>query len=258
MNPPPLPGPQKRRSSNTTLWIVLGVVAAVVALGSAIFLAILIPTVGKVRDTARRALDHAYLRQILQASLIWSSDHDGNLPPAHLDLDGNPDTPKEATIQAVAAALARDGGLNDQSMWFSLTDPHGGADTVAAAQDRRVWSETHGLDPAFARQGAFAWDYATGLSLSLPSTTPVAWTRGLRTDGTWDPATAVYRGDGGWIAFLGGNVQFFRDLRSTPLMRADGKETSNILETLPPDALIVGAGPGTLNGTHGRGPAATP
>ena len=38
----------------------------------------------------------------------------------------------------------------------------------------------------------------------------------------------------------------------TPLVRPDGTPTSNILETLPATARVVGSGPGTLHGHTGR------
>lgn len=110
------------------------------------------------------------------------------------------------------------------------------------------------VSASFASEDVLAWDFATGLTFNLSPLTPVAWTRGLRTDGTWDPAGGVHGAKGGHVAFLGGNVQFFRDLRSTPLVRADGTTTSNILEALPASARVVGSGPGTLHGSRGLRP----
>lgn len=54
-------------------------------------------------------------------------------------------------------------------------------------------------------------------------------------------AQPLYGGDGGYIAFLGGNVAFYRNLSETgeQLVRFDGKgKTSNILEALPPGTRI--------------------
>ncbi len=109
------------------------------------------------------------------------------------------------------------------------------------------------LEPAFASEPVLSWDFVTGLNLNLPPTTPIAWTRGLQTDGTWDVHGGVCGGDGGHIMFLGGNVAYFRDLKSAPLTRPDGTPTSNVLEALPGSARVVGAGPATLQGKAGLG-----
>jgi len=76
-------------------------------------------------------------------------------------------------------------------------------------------------------------------------TTPVAWTRGLRPDGTWAP-DSPYAGEGGHVVFLDGNVVFFRRIDGG-LRRFDGKGmTSNILEALPPGARVGEAAPSAL------------
>lgn len=240
--PPPLPPTDATpKPSRRTLWIVLGCSAAVFVFSLPILLAILIPTVGKVRETAQRTVAASNLRQIAQASLLVAVTNDEKLPSS-------------GSIQDVAVALAKDGGLNEAAMWFTATDqgrrgpaPYPDGAGVILGSDHAT------IDPVFAAQQVFAWDYATGLTIGLPANTPLAWTRGLRADGTWDPNAGVYGGAGGIIAFLGGNVGFFPDLKATPLARSDGSPTSNILETLPPTARVVGSGPGTLHGATGRG-----
>jgi hypothetical protein len=78
--------------------------------------------------------------------------------------------------------------------------------------------------------------------MSDPSTTPIAFTRGLKADGTWDNnadggARSVYGEDGGHIAFLGGNVQFYKDLGDSDatgrLTKTNGKPTVDIRQTIP-------------------------
>jgi hypothetical protein len=256
MNPPPLPSspvaatpPPPRKSSNSTVWIVVAVVCVALFFGVGIFAAILIPTIGKVRETARRTVDSSNERQILQSTVIWATGHNGALPPARISASGEPGGTSYATVYGVAAALAREGGLNDATMWVSASDTH--ATAPQPAQLGAVIDASGQLDPAFAQQTSIAWDFATGLTTSMPATTPVVWTRGLRTDGTWDPQNGVYGSDGGIVGFLGGNVLFVRDLRSQPLAKPGGGSTSNILETLPAGARVVGSGPGTLNGQAG-------
>jgi hypothetical protein len=254
LTPQSSPPPKSRAALWITLWSLLCLVGIG---GGAGGFAILIATTGKVQERARRTIDSSNLRQIAQAALIWANDHDGKLPPVHLTTSGRLSKTNFASVHSVAATLAREGGLDDASVWSSPADPHD-ADTM---QDldyyQTVLSDDESeLAEEFSVDMVLACDFATGLDTALPTTTPIAWTRGLREDGTWDPATAVYGGDGGHIVFLGGNVTFYQDLKTNPLRRADGQLTSNILEALPPNARVVGIGPGTLHGTQGKGPSA--
>jgi hypothetical protein len=226
---PPLPGGAPRKTSSTTL--ILVIVGAFV-LGSAVLVAILaailIPVASRAREQALRTADSANLRLIVQATLVCENS-EGRMPPVKIRADGSVGGTEDATIQSVAAMLARSGGLNDTGIWMARSDERSGAPAEDAA----------------------SWDYVTGLSVVMSANTPLAWTRGLRTDGTWDPATGVYGGDGGHIAFLGGHVVFFQDLAMAGLTTPDGRPTTNILEALPPGTRVVGAGPGTLHGKRG-------
>lgn len=171
-----------------------------------------------LRETARRSVAGSNLRQIGQASLIYASDHGDKLPAAE-------------NLWEYAGELARGGGLNDASIWMSGGDPaNDGAwtklSTVLSAGRR-------GLEPSF-RAMAPSWAVALGdLAVTeLTSTTPIAWTRGLRPDGTW-PAHAPNGTDGGHVVFLWGNVVFYRNTKGV-FHRFDGQGmTSNVLEALP-------------------------
>ncbi|MEX2382116.1 MAG: hypothetical protein WD490_07020 [Opitutales bacterium] len=190
------------------------------------------------------------IRLIGQASLIYSNDNRERLPGSEL-VSGQ--GKKASTIHEVARLLAREGGLNDATIWVSDGDSVGaGAGTALSTvlDDSRTT-----LHPLFAAQEVMAFDYATGLHTGLSSWTPIAWTRGLQDDGTWSE-NGVYGSAGGFIVFLGGNVAPYRDLTEDggALRRLDGSRTSNILETLPPDARVVGSGPGTLQGSRGSEP----
>jgi hypothetical protein len=85
---------------------------------------------------------------------------------------------------------------------------------------------------------------ASGIhALANPSTTPVAWTRGLQRNGKWRAFGAadsgIYGDSGGFIVFLDGHVEFHRDLGKDGgrLIRyGDGIPTADIMEALPPGA----------------------
>ncbi len=198
---------------------------------------------GRVRrgniDSDDGEIHASNLRQVGQASLIFANDHNDHLP-------GGDDV---ETIHDVARLLALRAGLNDASMWITGGDAQSGVeDSLTTVLDR----SRQGLDSQFAAQDIVAIDFATNLRMDMPSWTPIAWTRGLREDGTWDER-GTFGTSGGFVVFLGGNVARVSDLASEGgrLRRPDGTPTANILEALPPEARVVGSGPATLHGSTG-------
>jgi hypothetical protein len=205
----------------SSAWFGLSVAACLVLIAGAV----LLPAVGKCRASASRPIASSNLRQIGQAALIYASDHNGQLPVV-------------ADVWGYAAELAKGGGLNDASMWGTESDPANAEaltdmKTVLTPNRKEFNPEFKTLKPSWAVP-------ITTLTIAAPSGTPIAWTRGLRSDGTWS-SNSPFGTDGGHIVFLGGNVQWFRNLtaKENQLLRFDGKgTTSNILEALPPGTRI--------------------
>lgn len=217
-----------------TLIELLTVIAIIGILAS-----ILIPTVGRVRESARRTVDSSNVRQIGQAALIYGNDNRESLPPMNLAWANNSLGPTGSTgstdIKLFAAALAAQGGLNDANIWFS------GSDRKTAPQNLSTIlnPQRNGLQTewnAITHTSFQAWG---GLTLGLPSTTPIAFTRGLTLQGEWSQTgtQSVYGKDGGHIVFLGGNVNFYRNITGDnelvggPASGGDGR-TANILQTV--------------------------
>jgi len=206
----------------------------------AILASILLPTFGRVSDCGGRSVDASNLRQIGQASFIYANDHREDLPGLNLNSVGEI-TPGRSTpgIHAIAAALARHGGLNDATLWVSRSDrtPHLTVSSLTVVLDRASMT----VSPAFA-DSPVSYQYVAGLSTNAAPTTPLAFTRGLQSDGNWtdDAAISVYGRDGGYMTFMGGNVAFYRDLRGRggELKNPRGGLTSNLLEAVPGDARI--------------------
>lgn len=188
--------------------------------------AIIIPSSGRVRESSRRAVDASNLRQIGQASLIAATELQNKMPGALAE-----------DVWDYARITARWGGLNDAHIWASLvetaqTEHRHRLSTVLAA-DRAT------LDPEFAAfKPAWAVALHPDMSIDLPATTPIAWTRGLLPDGTW-AAHAPNGKVGGHVVFFGGNVAFLRDTRNAFDRFDGGGKSSNILDALPPGARIA-------------------
>lgn len=242
--------PPRRRRAGFTLIELLTVIAII-----GILAAIVIPTVGTVREKAQRAVDASNLREIVKAAMIYAGENQDRLPdPAMI--------PTEALTAPSApflwpGILARQGMLTDPSFYFAKNDPlfSGIYPTSILSPGTRTV-----LDPSFTTDRSLSIEFVSGVRLGDPPTTPVAFTRGLRPDGTWDPVTGVYGDAGGFVAYLGGSV-IFHPSTATGKFRSyrTGRPTDNILHAIPYNPAApeqsarvwgtTGAGTGSPTGT---------
>ncbi|RRJ97417.1 prepilin-type N-terminal cleavage/methylation domain-containing protein [Opitutaceae bacterium TAV4] len=198
-----------------------------------ILAAIIIPTVGKVRQTAQRSVASSNLRQIGQASLIYATDNSDKLPGTQnaTTASGAAD---DTTILGVAYQLAYQGGLNDAQIWFA------GSCTTSEAQSTIMSSDANKtVLTTFSNATTYtAYAYTQGLRADDASTIPVAFSRQLGTDGKWVKGTGTnlspWGTDGGHIVFLGGNVAWYKDTTADrALVSSNGATSVNIVNTLP-------------------------
>ncbi|MEX2380980.1 MAG: type II secretion system protein [Opitutales bacterium] len=219
-----------------TLIELLTVIAIIGILAS-----ILIPTVGKVRETARRTVDASNVRQIVQGGIIFASDNNERLPPSRIGTDGRTSSTgrvAQATIWTWAAALAQAGVLNDAELYVSGSDTRANSSNMSTILNR----QRNAVHENFNNE-ELSVQAVAGLTMGHSSTVPVAFTRGLQTrNGQWAD-DAVYGTQGGHIGFLGGNVNFHRDLGASAadgeLIGSNGERTNNILNTI-----VSGSGDG--------------
>jgi prepilin-type N-terminal cleavage/methylation domain-containing protein len=236
-----------------TLIELLTVIAIVGILAALIF-----PTIGKVRETAQRTVDANNLREIVKAATIYAADNNDRLPDPAALLAQNPVPVTGGTAPFLwAGVLAQRGILTDPTFYFAKNDPAFNGTYPAAIVtpgNRAV------LDPSFTTNRTLSFEFVGGLRMSDPPSTPVAFTRGLLTDGTWSADTGVYKDAGGHVAFLGGSVQFYPNLNeaASQLTLNNGRKGPSVLQALPfnpnPAAnprvyATTPAGVGTVGGT---------
>jgi prepilin-type N-terminal cleavage/methylation domain-containing protein len=190
-----------------------------------ILAAILIPTVGRVRESARRAVDSSNIRQIVQASLIFANDNNGALPQSNTSFGSGTGAPignagGVGNVRNIAAALAAQGGLNDAQIWVTQSDSNATQSGLSTVVD-----STNAMHTAFSTAN-LSVGYTLGLTTSRPSTTPVAYTRSINPSSNTF-STAVYNGEGGFIGYLGGNVAWVRSGASGAFINAQTGETTN-------------------------------
>lgn len=217
--------PLRRSSLGFTLIELLTVIAII-----GILAAIVIPTVGSVREKAQRAVDANNLREIAKAAMIYASDNKDRLP--------NPDTIASSGVMNDAnkvflwpGILARTRALSDPSFYFSKIDPEFDGivpDAIINPDNNKT------LDSSFASGRELSFEFVGGLKMSDPPSTPIAFTRGLLSSGNWDPERGVYGDTGGYVVYLGGNVEFYPDTATDKFIDAStGQRTDNILRAIP-------------------------
>ncbi len=202
-----------------------------------ILAAIIIPTVGRVRDMASRAAGQSDIRSIAQIYFAYSVD--SARPRNIVRQTWGAGTATVESPQEWAAVLADQADLNDASVYFLNFDPdvenaEAGGLAVPSVVGNFVDGTLTGVDADFS-----AFDVSVtvvrGLSTRLPSSsTPIVWTSGLETGGTWIDLSP-YRGDGGHIGFVDGHVEWHRSLGTAAegaLIGTDRSRTNNILETI--------------------------
>jgi prepilin-type N-terminal cleavage/methylation domain-containing protein/prepilin-type processing-associated H-X9-DG protein len=239
---------QKRKSSLSgfTLIELLTVIAII-----GILAAILIPAVGKVREVANKSTSASNMRSIAVSYATFSQSGGRTKVLNQNRLTG---AGFGATVQGVAQFLGDEVDLTDASLWRIGVDP-----IVIASEPNpptvgfRDGSGTYTANTQFA-SSPVSYDFVLGVGGNDPTTTtPLLWTRGLGTNGTWDNTTPWQRG--GHIAYLDGHVTFYNELDDQEeglVNRTTGQLTANYTEALSSLATVLAAEDSNPGGGTGQ------
>ena len=223
-------GSASRRSSKLAAFTLIELLTVIAIIG--ILAAIVIPTVGTVREKAQRAVDGNSVREILKAAQIYAGDNQDRLP------DPQPASIPNTVLNTPQLAwkwpgiLAKNNILTDPTFYFAKNDPaFNGTYPQFIIQPT---AQRNTLHNTFIQGRSPSWEFVGGVKMSDKATTPVIYTRGLQSNGLWSTTSGVYRETGGFIAFLGGNVSFYSNVQGTnsPFFSNNPNSTS---QTKPQD-----------------------
>jgi prepilin-type N-terminal cleavage/methylation domain-containing protein len=220
-------------ASGFTLIELLTVIAII-----GILAAIVIPTVGSVREKAQRAVDGNNVREILKAATVYASDNQDRLPdPINIS---NTVLASSQQVWKWPGVLAKYKILDNADFYFSKSDPYNTTATDPIQFIIQPSTQRNSLHSSFTKSGRTpSWEFIGGVKMSDSPQTPVVYTRGLQSNGTWSPTSGTYKDAGGYIAFLGGNVAFYPNLgtnQTSPLLSNNPSSTS---QTKPLDVRLA-------------------
>ena len=210
------------------LLMVLGVMG--------VLMGMLIPSVGVVREKAQKMATAHKLRQVGLAVATYHSATGRSLSG-----DG---------LAEWMERLAAETGVREGPLFIFEEDPQVAAmaeqvpPVLVEQPQPGNWSVIEGFAGL-----PFGLAVASGVSpLANPSTTPVAWTRGLTALGTWlsfgQERSGIYGDAGGFIVFLDGHVEFHTDLNRDGGQLVDsatGARTADIRRALGPGVRVYDA-----------------
>lgn len=207
-----------------------------------ILAAILIPAVGAVRIKAAQASSQSNLKQIALAYNNFSIS--GSRTRIITEGAWQEGSFQANTPDQWPQVLAEFGGLNDGALYFISSDVNvaGLADIPQVILQNLNTDTAPSPTPAWttaAGENAISYEMGVDLSPNAQATiTPLIWTRGLESDGTWNNSSP-WEGQGGHIAFMDGHVVFYEDVEDQLVDPENGTQVSNIETAIGDDAAVL-------------------
>lgn len=214
-----------------------------------ILASILIPAVGAVRQQAAQAKSASNLRQIALAynnyataggrtRVIGQGTYSSSTPTVAADM------------KEWALVLAQGAGLVDAAIYTIDGDPQ-----LATVAELPLLIGARQPDGSFrpssswTRVDASVIGYAGVVNMSSyanGSTTPLIWTKGLQSNGYWDPTVNPWGANGGHIAFMDGHVEYHENVAEPKQLVGNtaasnlGARTQNIVDAVQStDAVLI-------------------
>jgi prepilin-type processing-associated H-X9-DG protein len=208
-----------------------------------ILLVILLPAMSAIKLSAQKVRDVSNLKKIAEAwrecviTRGWEIDS--------FDRKGTKGYHWEIFIEQLAGlnrTSSSDMVLNDPYVYISSGDKYTSQilkESICRFEngvvvDNKPWISDVS-NSLFSRETSISYCLIVNLPSNAPAaTTPLAFTRGLCTDGTWDEQAGLYGGKGGYVVFCDGHVAWFDGSKPTKFLKWDQSGyTLNICEAVP-------------------------
>jgi type II secretory pathway pseudopilin PulG len=229
-----------------------------------VLLAILMPAMSAIKLSAQKIQDVSHLKKIAEAwreytiergntmNLIqgsgWSWTDYGNW--FALTLAGCTQKPDRFYPSKCV--------LNDPSVYISPNDKYASKvlrGAIAYGRDAAEgstlvitdpWSRVNNTDfklQVSSNGRIFSYCTIANLDGSIPlATTPLAFTRGLKSDGTWDEKYGLYGTKGGYVVFCDGHTTWFDGSRSAKFLHWNGQQYTTDIRQAVPNKVKIGNG----------------
>ncbi|MDR2371704.1 MAG: type II secretion system GspH family protein [Puniceicoccales bacterium] len=265
----------KRQSvkSKNKSFTLLEIVFTITIIG--ILLAICLPVMSAIKLSAQKLKDASNLQTIAAAWKEYTINR-GNImnlmvasPGTSCSDYGNWFAQTLAGVEQNTSSKCRfypsKCALNGPNVYISSNDRYAskvlkeyiaiGIDTNEGCETKEYnpWSVSSATDLKFVNppwKTIFSYCTIGNLDGSVPlATTPLAFTRGLKSDGTWDEKYGLYGSKGGYVVFCDGHITWFDGNKPAKFLHWSGEEyTTDIRQAVPNVAKI---GNGGITGTEG-------
>ncbi|MEM1222648.1 MAG: prepilin-type N-terminal cleavage/methylation domain-containing protein [Verrucomicrobiota bacterium] len=216
----------KKPRSGFTLIELLTVIAII-----GILAAILIPAVGGVKIQAAKSVSSSNLKQIFIGHQNFQTDGSRSRSMANGNWSTN--NPNQANNPGdFAKVLAWYAELNAAELYYinSADDVSTLASIPKVILEGTGNNRTVSSDFNNSAENVISYNMAR-ISPNAPSTAPLAWTKGLDNNGTWDDESP-WLGKGGHILYAAGNVEFYQEIENGTLRKTDGSPASSISDAV--------------------------
>ncbi|MDR0740405.1 MAG: type II secretion system GspH family protein [Puniceicoccales bacterium] len=255
--------PANVKLKNKKSFTLLEVVFTITIIG--ILLAIFLPVMSAIKLNAQKLKDTANLKKIATAWYEYAVNQ-GN------SMDLRETSPKdECSDYGIWFALSLAGCaqttgkfhrsksfLNDPNAYVSPSDKYASevvSEYIARGSDNTEESDLiynfgwnhknndfNAENDTATSNAKFFFSYCTigNLDASVPLvTTPLAFTRGLKSNGTWDEKYGLYGSKGGYVVFCDGHITWFDGSKPAKFLHWNGEQyTTDIRQAIPNVAKI--------------------
>jgi prepilin-type processing-associated H-X9-DG protein len=219
-----------------------------------ILLAVLLPAMSAIKLSAKKVKDVSNLKKIAEAWKEYTINRGNVMNLMEASPGGEHSDYGMWFALFLAGARQRPyhffrskSVLNDPSVYVSpgdkyasqATDSHIARGTDNAEESGLIFNfgfnEAKSNDFDLTRNHFFSYCTIANLDGSVPlTTTPLAFTRGLKSDGTWDEKYGLYGSKGGYVVFCDGHVNWYDGSKPAQFLHWNGqKYTTDIRQTVP-------------------------